>query len=245
MCQKPFNVASNLKRHVRTHTNTKRKSSKNGSMVFRSFSHGALHKQSHGSGGPSGSGPEPTHAKSPSASSSSSSNTAASTTTSRRQLSLQQSDQLRWMNTETLVSGTMAASHQRAALKEKAGQGSNTPAVMRTLSSRSKTLTRPSMPSTPSVGSKSSSKALATATNATTPGARTILTSATITTMTDNIGSTRPPSLPAQTPPPTFSRAPSSSSDMLETKESQEPEESQEEYDGEKKKKAKKSYKGR
>ncbi|KAG0289293.1 hypothetical protein BGZ98_003909, partial [Dissophora globulifera] len=105
MCQKHFNVSSNLKRHIKTHFSTKRKSSRNGSMVFRSFSNGFTIKQSQessrydmaeiGAGGAL---------------------RRHSTTV------LQPSDRLRWMNTETLFSGTTAESHQKALLKEKAAQ---------------------------------------------------------------------------------------------------------------------------
>ncbi|KAG0366063.1 hypothetical protein BGZ54_005872, partial [Gamsiella multidivaricata] len=117
MCQKYFNVASNLKRHIRTHTNTKRKSSRSGSMVFRSFSNGFYFRQSNGSTGPSGSNSEKKSAQ------------AKATSTdgmmaARRQASAgpQSSDQLRWMNTETPLTGATATGHQKALLRRNRGQ---------------------------------------------------------------------------------------------------------------------------
>ncbi|KAG0308127.1 hypothetical protein BGZ99_001263 [Dissophora globulifera] len=129
MCHKHFNVSSNLKRHIKTHFSTKRKSSRNGSMVFRSFSNGFTIKQSQessrydmaeiGAGGAL---------------------RRHSTTV------LQPSDRLRWMNTETLFSGTTAESHQKALLKEKAAQEES--AGVGPVSSSSKSTQAPSAAST-------------------------------------------------------------------------------------------------
>ncbi|KAF9113170.1 hypothetical protein BGX27_002075 [Mortierella sp. AM989] len=96
MCQKHFNVASNLKRHIRTHNNSKRKSLRNGSMVFRGFSQGyQIRLNPIASSGSRESGSKGDGAVSQSA-----------------QSTLQPSDRLRWVSTETPFSGSIAASHK-------------------------------------------------------------------------------------------------------------------------------------
>ncbi|KAG0379035.1 hypothetical protein BGX24_001957 [Mortierella sp. AD032] len=98
-CKRLFNVASNLKRHIRIHSNNKRRSSRNGNVVFRSFAQGTHVTQmvtgTIGSGSSSGSGFDPNDP-----------NKRAAAAPSPRTTSF---DRLRWMNTETPTKGLTVA----------------------------------------------------------------------------------------------------------------------------------------
>ncbi|KAF8954287.1 hypothetical protein BGZ46_002971 [Entomortierella lignicola] len=111
MCQKHFNVASNLKRHIRTHTSTKRKSLHGSSMVFRSFPHGFQVKLEDSVSQPSSSSATTTNSAQPPQTSSSPPPPPSRTT-------LQPSERLRWVSTETPSTGSIAATHRTRAAKQ-------------------------------------------------------------------------------------------------------------------------------
>ncbi|KAF9197152.1 hypothetical protein BGZ49_002579 [Haplosporangium sp. Z 27] len=111
MCQKHFNVASNLKRHIRTHTSTKRKSLHGGSMVFRSFPHSLQVKLEDSVSQPSSSSATTTNSAQPPQTSSSPPPPPSRTT-------LQPSERLRWVSTETPSTGSIAATHRTRAAKQ-------------------------------------------------------------------------------------------------------------------------------
>ncbi|KAG0301586.1 hypothetical protein BGZ97_002729 [Linnemannia gamsii] len=110
-CKRLFNVASNLKRHIRIHSNSKRRSSRNGNVVFRSFAQGthvtqmvtgtigSIGANRSGGGGNrvSGSTPVPNDPR-------------RAVAPSPRTPAF---DKLRWMNTETPTKGLTAAQQQQ------------------------------------------------------------------------------------------------------------------------------------
>ncbi|KAF9108622.1 hypothetical protein BGX29_009277 [Mortierella sp. GBA35] len=104
-CKRLFNVASNLKRHIRIHSNSKRRSSRNGSVVFRSFAQGTHVTQmvsgAVGGGVASLSKPAP-------------SDQSRILAPASRSNSF---DRLRWMSTETPLSGLTASQQQQRVLQ--------------------------------------------------------------------------------------------------------------------------------
>ncbi|ORZ04823.1 hypothetical protein BCR41DRAFT_362294 [Lobosporangium transversale] len=104
LCHKLFNVASNLTRHVRTHGSTKRKSSRIGSIVFRSFGHGFQTKQAGNNNAATGETVSRTDGMMSRRASASASS--------------QPPEKLRWMVAETPFSGSLAADRRTKVVKQ-------------------------------------------------------------------------------------------------------------------------------
>ncbi|KAK3832448.1 MAG: hypothetical protein J3R72DRAFT_454093 [Linnemannia gamsii] len=200
-CKRLFNVASNLKRHIRIHSNNKRRSSRNGNVVFRSFAQGTHVTQmvtgTIGGGSSSGSGFDPNDP-----------NKRAAAAPSPRTTSF---DRLRWMNTETPTKGLTVAQqmvHMASyrPIKAKTGAAAAAAASAAATAGQSSSSTTASSPSSMPAPVTPSPSTTPTTTRATSVPASSVTPAAavspdTLSTTTISISSTTPTAVTPTTTP--------------------------------------------